>query len=103
MPAPPVYLDECVDYALAEALRQRGFPFSPCETKGLPVTPILSNSPTQQSAAGYSSRTTVVILGAYTQTTNVINGRTVAFPAAKPLGFAHTTCGDDARLVAVTT
>ncbi len=25
MPAPPVYLDECVDVALAEALRQRGF------------------------------------------------------------------------------
>ena len=25
MPAPPVYLDECVDQPLAEALRQRGF------------------------------------------------------------------------------
>ena len=25
MPAPPVYLDECIDVALAEALQQRGF------------------------------------------------------------------------------
>ena len=25
MPAPPIYLDESVDYSLAEALRQRGF------------------------------------------------------------------------------
>ena len=25
MPAPPVYLDQCVDYAVAEAWRQRGF------------------------------------------------------------------------------
>lgn len=25
MPGPPLYLDECVDYGLAEALRKRGF------------------------------------------------------------------------------
>ena len=36
MAAPPVYLDECVDYALAEALRQRGFSVFTVRDEGFP-------------------------------------------------------------------
>ena len=36
MPAPPIYLDECVDYALAEALRQRGFSVFTVRDEGSP-------------------------------------------------------------------
>jgi hypothetical protein len=55
MPAPPAYLDECVDQPFAEALRKRGFSVVTAREAGTLAEP-------DESQLAYATRADIVIL-----------------------------------------